>query len=500
MTNDSGSEYSLSESEYYSDTETDETEEQTETVSEVSEEPGKCKCKRKIELVVEESENSEEYDSEEEEEQLPVSNIIKLLDLAAGDAIAARKQVEPLEPIQPYHIAKKIKLEREKVDKLLKAPGHENLTLSEKVLVSDLPLNIKALLLRKIEEPGICSSDKSKLNTWTNTVLSLPLGKVAPLPVTNRSSTEEINNFLLGARKILDDTVYGMNSTKEEILDFLTKFITNPSSRGTVLGLNGDKGLAKSRLSMALSKILCLPFFQISMGGLTDSNVLIGHDSTYVGSKCGRIAQNIKKCGAMNPVILLDEIDKVGSESTGKASEVYGVLTHLLDETQNHLFQDLYLDEVPLDLSKALFITTFNDKSKIDPIVLNRIKVIDIKPLMLDEKINITKKFIIPEFCRANKLKVSIKDSLIEYIITRKTKTESGMRNIRQNFETLFNRLNTIQVLEKCGDAKEIHKDFSYKDLTFEKTNDYSLVVTKSIIDTILTGQIEDQTWMSMYI
>jgi ATP-dependent Lon protease len=202
----------------------------------------------------------------------------------------------------------------------------------------------------------------------------------------------------------------------------------------------------------------------------------------------------------MNPVILLDEIDKVGGEGGGKSSEVYGVLTHLLDETQNHLFQDLYLDEVPLDLSKALFITTFNDKSKIDPIVLNRIKVIDIKPLMLDEKINITKKFIIPEFCRANKLKVSIKDSLIEYIITRKTKTECGMRNIRQNFETLFNRLNTIQVLEKCGDAKEIHKDFSYKDLTFEKTNDYSLVVTKNIIDTILTGQTEDQPWMTMYI
>lgn len=438
-------------------------------------------------------------DTEEEEydEEPSVSNIIKLLDLAAGDAI--RQREIPVSFCPPYHVSKKIKIEREKVDNLLRNSDEGSLSLSDRVLNSNLPLNVKAILIRKIEDPNLCSSDKSKVLTWATTVMSLPLGTITPLPVSNKSSQKDINAFLVNARKILDDTVYGMNSTKEELLDFLTKFITNPDSRGTVLGLHGEKGLGKSRICLALSKILSLPFFQISCGGLTDASVLLGHDSTYVGSKCGRIAQNLKKCAAMNPIICFDEIDKLGNES-GKAGEVYGVLTHLLDETQNHIFQDLYLDEVTLDLSKALFVATFNDKTKIDPIVLNRIKVVNVSPLMMNEKINIVKKFIIPEFNTSNNLQIAIKDSLIEYIISRKTETESGMRNIRKNFETLFSRINTIKVLETCENSKEIHKDFSYTGISIAYDESNAIVITKNMVDSIIKTNTEDKTWMSMYV
>ena len=389
----------------------------------------------------------------------------------------------------PSHISKKLKLERDKIDKMNKVVDNEGKNLVDKILLSDLPTNVKAVAVKKIEN-SVSSSDRDKVISWGNTVLSLPLSVTKTLPKCN------LNNFLMESRKILDETVFGMGSVKEEIIDFLVNFMNKGSSSGCILGLQSSPGLGKTRICLALSKILKLPLAKISLGGISDASILVGHDSTYIGSKAGTIVQEIKKAGCMNFILCLDEIDKVSTEKTG----VYGVLTHLLDETQNFDFRDNYLDGIPIDMSKVLFITTMNDTSLIDPIVLNRIKVINIPGLMLSEKVAIVKNYIIPEFSKEYKISILFTDSLIEYIISRKTKQESGMRLVRQNISTIFRRINTIHSLRNCVDNRKIKLGFSYNDIILEYSGRNNILVSKHIVDTLIKSDNDSSSWMSMYI
>lgn len=398
-------------------------------------------------------------------------------------------------------LTKKLKLERSRINSLFGSCENSRLTLSDKILLSSLPDKVKSEVLNKIEDPHLGSSDKAKMMTWGNAVLEMPLGTVKKLPVNRESTDEEVNIFLKNSRKILDNTIYGMVSTKEEIIDFLAQFIKNPDSKGTVLGLHGKPGLGKTKICMALSKILSLPYFHLPFGGMADPAVLLGHDSTYVGSKTGRIAKGIKNSGCINPVICLDEIDKISSGDSDRGAGVYGVLTHILDETQNHLFQDLYLETIPIDLSQALFVATFNDIDKIDKIVLNRIKVINVAPLMLKEKIQIAKNYIIPEYVENFGVSIDISDANIEYVISRKTKEEAGMRNIRKNFETIFKKVNTMMSILNFPDRKIITEGFSCRDAVLKTNEKGEVLIGKTLIDTIFKN-FEDNTepWMNMYI
>jgi ATP-dependent Lon protease len=392
-----------------------------------------------------------------------------------------------LEKKEPEVVNKKNEQIRKKIDKINKTKqGPVNLV--DNVLESKLPIELKARLVAKLEDPFIDRSDKSKMNTWVSQVLKLPIGIYRDLNVRN------MNNFLLEARKKLDNIVYGMENTKEEIMDFLVNYISSPDKTGTVLALQGPKGVGKTRLCRALSEILTLPLFQISMGGLTDSSILLGHDSTYIGSKCGKIGSILQQAKCMNFILYIDEMDKTGAE--GKSKDIQGVLTHLLDETQNKEFQDLYFDGIPLDLSRVLFITSFNDPELIDPIVLNRMKVLNIKKLNIEEKINITKNYILPEI---NHNLFVFDDDILRYIVVHKTAQEEGMRNIKKNMETIVNRLNTIKILSNCENKKDISRNFSYLQLL--DTNEVLNIVTKKMVNILLgDGLKKDEPWMNMYV
>lgn len=367
------------------------------------------------------------------------------------------------------------------------------LSLSDRILLSNFDLDTKAKLILELETGvNMERSDRNKLNNWVNQILKIPVGIYR-----NNFEGKNINynNFLVNARTKLNDIIYRMEETKEEILDFLVNYISNPNKNGTIIGLKGPKGVGKTKLCRALADILDLPLFQLSMGGLTDSSVLIGHDRTYVGAKCGKIATFVQQAKCMNFIIYIDELDKCGTDRESKG--IYGVLTHLLDETQNKEFQDLYFDGINLDLSKVLFIASYNNEEDIDPIVLNRMKVINIKELNIDDKIVIVRDYILPEINYNN---IIINDDVIRYIILNKTNSEDGMRNIKKNIETIINRTNTLLFLENCENKSRIIENFSYENIFLQKNENNSVVLTTKIVDVFLSKHKDNEQWKTMYI
>jgi len=309
------------------------------------------------------------------------------------------------------------------------------------------------------------------------------------MAVSKNDSVEKIKTFFTNVKEKLDKNIYGLEDVKQEILEFVAKKIANPDSKGHVLALYGSAGLGKTKIIRSLADALELPFYQINFGGLNDVAVLTGHSETYVGSKPGKVVEILSNSEYMNPIIYMDEIDKIGEQ---KATEIFGVLTHLLDEEQNSSFQDNYLSNINIDLSKVFFVLSFNDITKVDEIVSDRLKVIYINPPSLEEKVIICQDKMIPEILS----NVSIQDystvildkEIIEYIISSKTQNEKGVRQLRKNIEKIINRLNYDVLLENL-------------DKLFIETNSENekiIVITRSYINDVLKHK-EDTSYLSMY-
>jgi hypothetical protein len=246
-----------------------------------------------------------------------------------------------------------------------------------------------------------------------------------------------------------------------------------------------------TKFARALGKSLGLPFHQISLGGVNDPSILLGHEYTYVGSKPGRIYDAIIKSKCINPVIYLDECDKIPES---KSTEMNGILTHLLDKEQNMDFRDNYIGDMPIDLSKALFIVSFNDPALVDPIVLNRLKVIKVKENTLDEKVQIVRNYTIKEICQNLNLRpqlFSITDDTIRHVI-QKTNKEPGMRDINKNFQTIFNKINTKMLLYKVSAEKITKITKGFKNSSDLKYFNGQIVIDNGLVDGMLCSNFEE--------
>ena len=259
---------------------------------------------------------------------------------------------------------------------------------------------------------------------------------------------EDKKKYLVDVRKVLDDAVFGHKEAKLQLERIFAQWI-NGESKGAVLGLQGPPGTGKTSLAKnGLSKCLMdkegkpRPFAFLPIGGSVNGSTLVGHNFTYVGSTWGRIVDILMSSGCMNPIIFIDEIDKVSHTEHGR--EIISILTHLTDSTQNDEFEDKYYAGIKINLSKALIVFSFNDPSLIDPILRDRITMIETNPLNISEKLTIIKDYMLPEICKDvgfNKDELIFSDDLIKHLIETYT-NEAGVRKIKEKIVDIIRDIN----------------------------------------------------------
>jgi ATP-dependent Lon protease len=254
--------------------------------------------------------------------------------------------------------------------------------------------------------------------------------------------------YLINVRQILDNSVYGLKDAKLQLERIFAQWI-NGEMKGAVLGLCGPPGTGKTSLiKNGLSK--CLkdsngnprPFAFLPVGGSVNGSTLVGHNYTYVGSSWGRIIDILMVAKCMNPIIFIDELDKISNTEHGH--EIISVLIHLTDSTQNDEFEDKFFAGIKLDLSKALIIFSFNDASSIDYILKDRITIIETHPLNIKEKITIIRDYLLPEILKDigfSKKEIIIEDNIIEYLINTYT-LEAGVRKIKEKIIEIIRDIN----------------------------------------------------------
>lgn len=363
--------------------------------------------------------------------------------------------------------------------------NNKNIPLKFKILNSNMPEETKAYalsLLDKIDNDSE-TSESYKLNKWIEGLISIPFGEFINMNETNeKHGIEKIedNRYILNVHKCLNNAIYGHQEAKCHILQLVAKWLKNKDSNGNVLAIQGPMGNGKTTLvKEGIAKALNRPFAFISLGGASDSSYLNGHSLTYEGSVWGRIVDIFIKSKCMNPIIYFDELDKV-SETT-KGEEIIHLLTHITDFSQNDRFQDNYFSGIDLDLSKVLFIFSFNNEENVNKILKDRMNVINTKGFKCSEKIKISKEYLLPtlyESFKFTKNDILFTDSIIEYIISNYTYKEEGVRNLQRALETLLSKLNIYNMYSDISETEDLGLNYKIKDFKIPYTLTLDTVTT----------------------
>jgi len=364
-----------------------------------------------------------------------------------------------------HHLGKEKKENLLNMTKEIYEYNGSDIPLRFKVIESDMDIKTKSTALENIDkmsEMDISTGEHSKMDHWLSGLMRIPFGKYNTLPVNQDNSNEEKREYIKNTYKILDKAIYGHKEAKTHILQVIGKWIKNPDSGGNVLAIQGPMGNGKTTLvKEGISKVLNRPFAFVALGGASDSAYFDGHCFTYEGSAWGRIVQILQDSKCMNPVIYFDELDKISD--TPKGEEIIHMLTHLTDPSQNNLFQDNYFPGVNIDLSKALFIFSYNDESLVNKILKDRMYVINTKGFNTEDKLKICREYLIPEIYDIFAFSIEdiiFTDEIIKNIITDHTDNEEGVRNLKRCIETIISKINIHIISDGDDDLSFTLKDF----------------------------------------
>jgi ATP-dependent Lon protease len=366
------------------------------------------------------------------------------------------------------------------------------------LLESKIPTQHKAIVLQKLNMLRMMDSHDSeyfKLKSWVEFFMRLPFGKYSVLDVNMAHGLDACQGFMEGAMKTLDDCAYGLKDAKMQILQMIGQWIANPSAMGTAIAMKGPMGTGKTTLvKEGISKILNRQFVLIALGGATDGSVLEGSPYVYEGSGPGLISRKLAETQEMNSCFLFDELDKVSM--TEKGQEIIGILTHLTDSTQNSEFEDKYIPGIKMDMSRALFLFSYNDESLVNPILKDRMYSIQTKGYTAKEKIIIANNYLLPKIREQVSFKkddIIIPDDVLEYIINTPgmTRNEDGVRNFKRCLEIIYTKLNLFRLVK--SDSNILTKEIELK-VSFPFT------VTKKDVDALIKNdEKQSQSLLAMY-
>ena len=325
-----------------------------------------------------------------------------------------------------------------------------------KIIDSNMSLDNKAIVVKKLESVGdndeMGHGENHKLKAWIEGLLSVPFGVYKKEKINKvKSSKKDMKKYIKNCSNTLDEAVYGHEDAKKHILQILAQNMTNPKSKGNIFGIRGPPGNGKTSLvERGISKAINRPFAFISLGGATDASYLEGHGFTYEGSVWGEIVNVLIKSKCMNPVIYFDELDKVSD--TPKGEEIINILMHITDQSQNSHFNDKYFQGIDFDLSQCMFIFSYNDIHKINPILRDRIVNINTKGFKTKDKINIANDYLLPSIMEdmgIQKDNIKMSNDILQMIIEDYTE-EGGVRKFK---ECLYEIVRDINLREIKGDT-----------------------------------------------
>ena len=358
---------------------------------------------------------------------------------------------------------------------------------AERIRNLDCPDEVREKLqkeLSRLRKQAFGSSEAAVLRSYLDICLELPWGK----------STDEVQDLAL-ARKMLDEDHYGLEKVKERILEYLAVRSLSPDVRGGMLCLVGPPGTGKTSIAMSIARATGRELVRVSLGGIHDEAEIRGHRKTYIGSMPGRIINGIIQAKSCNPLMVLDEIDKLGSDYRGDPSSA---LLEALDPEQNSTFRDHFL-EIPFDLSKVFFITTANTTDTIPRALLDRMEVIELSSYTDEEKLQIARSHLLPKQRRkhglkANQLKIS--DDAVRSLIRGYTR-ESGVRQLERELAAICrkaasgiaeNRFRTLTV--QPGKLEKLLGPVKFK--PDERRNEAAVGLVRGLAYTSVGGEVLD--------
>jgi ATP-dependent Lon protease len=334
-----------------------------------------------------------------------------------------------------------------------------------KVIEANIPNEYKVIALKKMQALTHLSKNEGgeyyKIKHWIDAFMDIPFGIYTELPVSINDGVDKCHEFMENAKSILDKATYGLQDAKLQIMQYIGQLITNPKSIGTCIAFEGPMGTGKTTLvKEGISKILNRPFEFFALGGATDGSTLNGHSITYEGSVWGKIVDTLKKCKCLTPIFYFDELDKVSQGPKG--DEIIGILTHLTDSSQNDEFKDNYFPEFKFDLSRAIFIFSYNIRENVNPILRDRMYIIKTEGYTAPQKLIISKDYLSLAIQRNINFQpedVIITDASIQYIIEKYT-NEKGVRELKRCIENIYTKLNLFRIMKPSCNLFEKELNF----------------------------------------